>query len=291
MQEETIEIIGNDYKKKEIADWFYKIRNDKNFRKILVISGPTGIGKHTIVNFYLKKFKFIVSEISSISIGAQEIITKTKDTFFINPRIIVVEDLGSMTPPYIYKNAKVPVIIYSNIKIKRLSKKNFDIINFEKIPKNDLVQFLLSKTNGSISLTKISELLRYNSDVRNILINLDTAVSNCKNIFLDNFSIIKLLFRKKLDRESVNNIINENPKIIRSYMFENYLNEKINLDKCCNFLDIQSFLDITTLCDNDTTPEFLINGIISPGNNSRHNSKFKHPFSLQHIISKNSRNF
>lgn len=61
------EMIGNDAKLKSIHNWFKTFNNPKS-KKILLLSGPPGIGKTTAANLALKEYNYNIIEFNASSI-------------------------------------------------------------------------------------------------------------------------------------------------------------------------------------------------------------------------------
>ena len=70
------EMIGNQMKIKTIDDWIKKFKDSKS-KKILLISGPPGVGKTTLAHIILKKYTYHPIEFNSSDIRGSKNIKET----------------------------------------------------------------------------------------------------------------------------------------------------------------------------------------------------------------------
>ena len=146
------EIIGNEFKIKEIDNWFKNV--DNSSEKILFINGLPGIGKSTIFSLHANKYNYDVHEFSYSSFKDSKIL-KTNLNNILNFKNII-SLLGSK---------KKKIILFDNIHlvISKNERTIFsDIIKtFSNLLKKNKLIYPIVFIGNSIKEKKFNTVLKY----------------------------------------------------------------------------------------------------------------------------------
>lgn len=195
---DTIDMIGNEYARSLVVTW---IKNWEKGTKPIILIGPPGVGKTTIVNIIAKKLDYDI-----ICLNASDIRNKQQIEDVINPTInnlglfgktiVFVDEVDGIHGRYDYggtealiKILKIPVVPiilaanYETDKIKNIKKLTIPIY-FHRIAPRLLLLYALSILNREKSLLSTNKLndivIKSNGDARFMINSLQTAVTGFK---------------------------------------------------------------------------------------------------------------
>ena len=292
------EIIGNEYKVKEIDNWFDNI--NKSSEKILFISGLPGIGKSAIFSLYAKKYDYCIQEFSYSSFKDSKKLKSTinnilnfknivsllgnknkKLLLFDNIHLVtsknertIFSDLIKTFSILLKKNKLIYPIVFIGTFMKEkkftLIKKSMKVINLSKIKYNllyDFINKICIKENISINDDKkLSIINKSNSSLFYILSTLNiVSYTEDNNIDCIQDNYIEYTVNE-IVKNSFNNKI-EWDKLSSLYLSEPFLITLLLIENYPDFINNINYKDkkdiYLNLSDNFTLYDYLSTSVIN----------------------------
>ena len=211
------EVMGNEEVKKALVKWILKWMNGEKQRPVL-LWGPSGIGKTSVVHALAKEYDFQIVELSSSDMrdkaNIERIIKSAmlSSSLFGKGKLIFIDDVDAMATKEdrggitalvsILKNVNVPVVLTAeNYWDKKLMPLRSEVrpLEMKRIPPGLVASFLkeiVKKEKIEISEERINEISRNSEgDIRSALNDLEANGSVARDRKREIFSVLKVVFK------------------------------------------------------------------------------------------------
>jgi len=263
-----------------LKQWYFNTLQNKETKTLLVI-GPTGCGKTTLVNLFCKE-----EEIKTLSLKVNDNRTKKEllkeielfidystENFFLKnvkiKKLILIDeyqnasnDIISITDILALREKGIPILIISaDSKGSKLSdiKKTCEVYYINEIPPNSIKKWILSLTKYTLTPVQIGSILQKCKSDKRLILNLldftqgsDVSVIDSylemyqKDVDINLFDFTKCLFDdiEPPDINDIFKIYDNDGFILSNLIHENYLDYNQDIDKIANAADAISYGEI-----------------------------------------------
>jgi hypothetical protein len=245
------EILGNKDTISQIEKWF-KSGVSSMQQQNLIIYGPCGIGKSLTIDILIEKYNFYPTYYDACDICKKTLddIQLISNNFFVSNRLLIIDNVDKLTGVSmieIRRVCKVPIVFIGNKISSKISQKRYLKLEFKKILKKSILAFVngIVKTEGiKIKKCDISNVIKYNSDIRSILIALTNVGCQTKDTSMDSFSLLKIVCETPMNYNEIEELVGYESYYTGLLLNQNYLNYKLDMSEISEIADTFSYQDV-----------------------------------------------